>query len=749
MTIHSFPPESSSADGLNHTPHDGGESFTDNADDPAPEPGWTDGVTEVDDVHLDGTAETFVSTGWPAFPQPDTARRMANAVRVLAMDAIEKAKSGHPGMPMGMADIAVALWSAHLKHSPADPTWFDRDRFVLSNGHGSMLLYALLHLSGYDLSIDDIQNFRQLHSKTPGHPEVGVTPGVETTTGPLGQGLANAVGMALAEKLLAGEFNRPGHTIVDHFTWVFAGDGCLMEGISHEACALAGVHRLSKLVVLYDDNGISIDGNVQGWYRDDVPARFQSYGWNVIDAVDGHDAWAVGEAIAQARDWGSNGRELGDGERRFAPTIIICKTVIGKGSPNRAGTAKAHGEALGADEIAATRRELGWSEPPFVIPADLYAAWDATQVGAERHARWQDAFAAYAAAYPEEAAELERRMRGVLPADWEDIMDNLVMDTVMEAQTVATRKASQLALNYLGPALPELIGGSADLTGSNLTAWKGVENLRPSPDSASDLNGGRHINYGVREFGMAALMNGLALHGGFIPYGGTFLVFSDYARNALRVAALSKLRVIHVFTHDSIGLGEDGPTHQPVETAASLRLIPNMDVWRPADSVETAIAWQAAIENEEKPTCLLLSRQNLPFIEREVVDVDLIRRGAYAVHAPRGAKAVIIATGSEVSLALAAAAQLAEEKIRVRVVSMPSTTTFDQQDVAYKRRLLPDDLPRIAVEAGVTDFWWKYRPEAVVGIDRFGESAPASVLNQHFGMTADNVAATVRQVLGL
>ena len=749
MTIHSFPPESSSADGLNHTPHDGGESFTDNADDPAPEAGWTDGVTEVDDVHLDGTAETFVSTGWPAFPQPDTARRMANAVRVLAMDAIEKAKSGHPGMPMGMADIAVALWSAHLKHSPADPTWFDRDRFVLSNGHGSMLLYALLHLSGYDLSIDDIQNFRQLHSKTPGHPEVGVTPGVETTTGPLGQGLANAVGMALAEKLLAGEFNRPGHTIVDHFTWVFAGDGCLMEGISHEACALAGVHRLSKLVVLYDDNGISIDGNVQGWYRDDVPARFQSYGWNVIDAVDGHDAWAVGEAIAQARDWGSNGRELGDGERRFAPTIIICRTVIGKGSPNRAGTAKAHGEALGADEIAATRRELGWSEPPFVIPADLYAAWDATQVGAERHARWQDAFAAYAAAYPEEAAELERRMRGVLPADWEDIMDNLVMDTVMEAQTVATRKASQLALNYLGPALPELIGGSADLTGSNLTAWKGVEMLRPSADNDADLNGGRHINYGVREFGMAAVMNGLALHGGFIPYGGTFLVFSDYARNALRVAALSKLRVIHVFTHDSIGLGEDGPTHQPVETAASLRLIPNMDVWRPADSVETAIAWQAAIENEEKPTCLLLSRQNLPFIEREVVDVDLIRRGAYAVHAPRGAKAVIIATGSEVSLALAAAAQLAEEKIRVRVVSMPSTTTFDQQDVAYKRRLLPDDLPRIAVEAGVTDFWWKYRPEAVVGIDRFGESAPASVLNQHFGMTADNVADTVRQVLGL
>ncbi len=752
MTDHSFPTEAPATAELDFSPDEaGGETL------PATEHvGWSDGVTEVDDVTLPDAqkpAEAFVATGWPAFPSPDTARRMANAIRVLSMDAIEKARSGHPAMPMGMADIAVALWGAHFKHDPAQPGWFDRDRFVLSNGHGSMLLYSLLHLTGYDLSIDDIKDFRQLHSKTPGHPEVGVTPGVETTTGPLGQGLANAVGMALAEKLLAAEFNRPGHDIVDHFTWVFAGDGCLMEGVSHEACALAAIWRLSKLVMLYDDNGISIDGDVKGWYRENVAERFAAYGWNVIDAVDGHDAWAVAQAIAQARDWGETGRPVVDGEGvgelRFAPTIIICKTVIGKGSPNRAGTAKAHGESLGAEEIAATRKALGWSEPPFEIPADLYAAWDATQVGAERHARWQDDFDAYAAQFPEEAAELERRMRGVLPADWEDIMDNLVMDTVMEAENIATRAASQRALNYLGPALPELLGGSADLTGSNLTAWKGVEMLRPSADNDADLNGGRHINYGVREFGMAAVMNGLALHGGFIPYGGTFLVFSDYARNALRVAALSKQRVIHVFTHDSIGLGEDGPTHQPVETAACLRLIPNMSVWRPADTVETAIAWQAAIENEEGPTCLLLSRQGLPFIEREVVDVDEIRRGAYLVHAPRAAKAVLIATGSEVSLALAAARQLADEGIRVRVVSMPSTTTFDSQDVAYKRRLLPDDLPRIAVEAGVTDFWWKYRPAAVVGIDRFGESAPASVLNQHFGMTADNVAATVRQVLGL
>lgn len=697
-----------------------------------------------------GRGSSFVSSGWPAFPEPALAQRMANAIRMLAVDAVEKARSGHPGMPMGMADIAVALWAAHLKHSPANPGWFDRDRFVLSNGHGSMLLYALLHLCGYELSIDDIRNFRQLHSRTPGHPEWGVTPGVETTTGPLGQGLANAVGMALAEKLLAGEFNRPGYDIIDHFTWAFVGDGCLMEGISHEVCSLAGVLRLSKLIVLYDDNGISIDGEVQSWYRDDTPARFAAYGWHVIDNIDGHDAWAVAQAIQQAREWAVQGRPAGqEGERRFAPTLIVCKTVIGQGSPNRAGTAKSHGEALGPDEVAATRKALNWSLPPFEIPSDLYAAWDATAAGDERHARWQDAFAAYSAEYPAEAAELGRRMRGVLPADWEDIVDNMIMDVVTQAESIATRAASQRALDYLGPALPELLGGSADLTGSNLTRWKGAEALRADPDSAAALNGGRHINYGVREFGMSAIMNGLSLHGGFIPYGGTFLVFSDYARNALRVAALSKQRVIHVYTHDSIGLGEDGPTHQPVEHAASLRLIPNMDVWRPADTVETAIAWQAAIENEEGPTCLLLSRQALPFIEREVVDVDAIRAGAYAVHAPRAAKAVLMASGSEVALALAAARQLAEEGIRVRVVSVPSTTAFDRQDTGYKRRLLPDGLPRVVVEAGVTDFWWKYRPEAVVGIDRFGESAPAPVLNQHFGMTADNVAATVRRVLGI
>ena len=728
MTDHSLPNEPMSTDTLDFSPEGCGESSPMAAD--------------------EGLADSFVSSGWPAFPSPGMAQRMADAVRVLSMDAVEKARSGHPGMPMGMADIAVALWASHLKHSPAHPGWFDRDRFVLSNGHGSMLLYALLHLSGYDLSIDDIRNFRQLHAKTPGHPEWGVTPGVETTTGPLGQGIANAVGMALAEKLLAGEFNRPGHDIVDHFTWAFVGDGCLMEGISHEVCSLAGVLQLSRLVVVYDDNGISIDGQVQDWYRDDTASRFLAYGWNVIDGIDGHDAWAVGQALQQAREWGRSGR-LVDGVRRFAPTLLVCKTTIGRGSPNRAGTAKSHGEALGPDEVAATRKALGWSLPPFEIPAELYAAWDATQVGAERHARWEDAFAAYAAEYPAEAAELERRMRGVLPADWEDIVDNMVSDMVMQGENIATRAASQKALNYLGPALPELIGGSADLTGSNLTAWKGVEALRPSGEADGAFNGGRHINYGVREFGMAAIMNGLALHGGFIPYGGTFMVFSDYARNALRMAALCRQRVIHVLTHDSIGLGEDGPTHQPIEHAAALRLIPNMDVWRPADTVETAIAWQAAIENEERPTCLLLSRQGLPFIEREVVDADAIRRGAYVVHAPRAARAILIATGSEVSLALAAARLLADEGIRVRVVSMPSTTTFDRQDTVYKRRLLPDDLPRIAVEAGVTDFWWKYRPEAVVGIDRFGESAPASALNQHFGMTADNIAATVRQVLAI
>ncbi len=686
-------------------------------------------------------------------PDAATTRRMGDAIRALAMDAVEQARSGHPGMPMGMAEIAVALWGVHLKHSPAHPTWFDRDRFVLSNGHGSMLLYALLHLSGYDLPIDELRRFRQLHSRTPGHPEVGITAGVETTTGPLGQGLANAVGFALAEKLLAQEFNRPGFPIVDHFTWVFAGDGCLMEGVSHEACSLAGVLKLSKLVLLYDDNGISIDGAVKEWFRDDTPMRFEAYGWNVIDGVDGHDAWAVERAIAQAKAWATDGRPDGstaDGRpagRRFAPTLIVCKTVIGKGAPTRAGTAKAHGEALGAEEIAGTRKALNWSSAPFEIPSDVYAAWDATATGAHRQAAWEDLFAAYAERFPAEAGEFERRMRGVLPADWERICQAMVDDMLAKGESIASRAASRQALNHLGPALPELLGGSADLTGSNLTDWKGVTALRAGAADSPDLAAGRHINYGVREFGMCAIMNGIALHGGFIPYGGTFLVFSDYARNALRIAALSKQRVVYVFTHDSIGLGEDGPTHQPVEHAATLRLIPNLAVWRPADTVETAVAWACAIENEDGPTALLLSRQALPALVRTPAEVAAIRRGACIVRDPARPRAVLLATGSEVSVALAAAELLAGDGTAVRVVSIPSTTVFDRQDVTYKRSLVPDNLPRIAVEAGVTDFWWKYRCDAVVGIDRFGESAPAPELFRLFGITAENVADTVRAVL--
>ena len=687
-----------------------------------------------------------------ALPDEATTRRMADAIRALAMDAVEQAKSGHPGMPMGMADIATALWAGHLKHSPAQPNWFDRDRFVLSNGHGSMLLYALLHLSGYDLPIEQIRAFRQLHSKTPGHPEVGMTPGVETTTGPLGQGLANAVGFALAEKLLAGEFNRPDHAIVDHFTWVFAGDGCLMEGISHEASSLASVWNLSKLVVLYDDNQISIDGNVSNWFRDDTPARFRAYGWNVIDAVDGHDAWAVDQAIRQAKTWGVEGRAVDGGGLRFAPTLIVCKTVIGKGAPTRAGTAKAHGEALGAEEIAGARRSMNWPYAPFEIPADVYAAWDATAVGAQRQGDWEDRFARYAEAYPAEAAEFERRMRGVLPGNWEAIRQGMIDDAQTKAESIATRAASRAALNHLGPALPELLGGSADLTGSNLTDWKGVVPLRQATDAdgqaAGLLNGGRHINYGVREFGMTAVMTGVALHGGFIPYGGTFLVFSDYARNAIRVAALSRQREVYVFTHDSIGLGEDGPTHQPVEHAASLRLIPNLDVWRPADTVETAVAWASAIEHEDGPTALLLSRQALPFLKHDAAQIAAIKRGAWIVRDPKKPAAALLATGSEVSLALAAADLLAAEGIEVRVVSVPSTTVFDRQEVTYKRLLVPDNLPRVAVEAGSTEFWWKYRCDAVVGLDRFGESAPAGKLFELFGFTAQNVAATVRGVLG-
>jgi transketolase len=673
--------------------------------------------------------------------------RMASAIRALAMDAVEQANSGHPGMPMGMADIAVALWGRHLRHNPAHPTWFDRDRFVLSNGHGSMLLYALLHLTGYDLSIDELRNFRKLHSKTPGHPEVGVTPGVETTTGPLGQGLANAVGMALSERMLSAEFNRDGFPIVDHFTWVFAGDGCLMEGISHEVCSLAGTWGLSKLVVLYDDNGISIDGEVQSWFRDDTLRRFESYGWNVIAEVDGHDVDAVDAAIEIAKEWGTNGREMPGGQR-FAPTLIQCRTVIGKGAPTRAGKSKAHGEPLGAEEIAGVRRWMGWNHGPFEIPADVYSAWDATGSGAQRQAAWDDLFAAYAERYPQQAGEFERRMRGVLPATWEFTAQRAIDEAVAKAETIATRKASQNALHHFGPALPELLGGSADLTGSNLTDWKGAGAFRSfgGPDGQSFV-AGRHVNYGVREFGMAALMNGVALHGGHLPFGGTFLTFSDYSRNAIRMAALMKQRVIHVFTHDSIGLGEDGPTHQSVEHAASLRLIPGLDVWRPADPVEAAVSWAMSIERDDGPSALLLSRQAVPFVTRSDAQVEAIRHGGYVVRDAAEPRCAIIATGSELGLAMAARELLAEDGIEVRIVSMPSTSVFDRQDVTYKARVLPDTLPRIAVEAGVTDGWWKYRCDAVVGLDRYGESAPAGTLFKLFGFTPENVADTVRAVL--
>ena len=663
---------------------------------------------------------------------------MADAIRALAMDAVQQANSGHPGAPMGMAEVAVALWGRHLKHNPLDPRWPDRDRFVLSNGHGSMLLYALLHLSGYDLPIDELKRFRQLHSRTTGHPEVGVTPGVETTTGPLGQGVANAVGMALAEKLLAAEFNRPGHAVVDHRTWVFLGDGCLMEGVSHEACALAGAWKLDKLVAIYDDNGISIDGPVAPWYVDDVGLRFAGYGWRVIGPVDGHDVAAMDAAIREAKT--PCGR----------PTLIVAKTTIGKGSPNRAGSAKAHGEALGADEVRLTREALGWPHAPFAIPAAVYAAWDAKAAGAAAQAAWHDRLAAYRAAHPELAAEFERRMAGRLPAGFAQVAVDAAVAAHAQAQTVATRKASQIALEAFTKALPELLGGSADLTGSNLTNTPHTPALRFGADGAP--NGGRHINYGVREFGMAAVMNGIALHGGFIPYGGTFLTFCDYSRNAIRMAALMKQRVVHVFTHDSIGLGEDGPTHQSVEHAASLRLIPGLDVWRPADTAETVIAWTMALGQPTRPSALLLSRQNLPYAPKSALDD--IAKGAYVLAEPgevglkKKPQAVIVATGSEVQLALHAQQLLAQQHgIAVRVVSMPSTTVFDRQGADYKTEVLPPKLPRIAVEAGVTDFWWKYGCAAVVGIDTYGESAPAPALFEHFHFTARNVADTVRQVL--
>jgi transketolase len=668
----------------------------------------------------------------------------ANAIRALAMDAVQAANSGHPGAPMGMADMAVALWGRHLRHNPTNPAWANRDRFVLSNGHGSMLIYALLHLTGYKLPIGELKNFRQLGSKTAGHPEVGHTPGVETTTGPLGQGLTNAVGMALAEKLLASEFNRDGHAIVDHNTYVFLGDGCLMEGISHEAIALAGAWKLNKLVALYDDNGISIDGQVAPWFIDDTPKRFEACGWNVIRAVDGHDVDAVDQAIAAAKNSADK------------PTLICCKTSIGKGSPNRANTAKAHGEPLGAEEIKLTREVLGWPHAPFAVPKDVYAAWDAKELGKSFEAAWNAQFAAYKAAFPELAKEFTRRMKGELPKQFHQIAVDAVLAAHTKAETVASRKASQIALEAYTAALPELLGGSADLTGSNLTNTQSTPSLRF--DLAGNVvkneagQGGRHINYGVREFGMAAVMNGVALHGGFIPYGGTFLTFSDYSRNAIRMAALMKQRVIHVFTHDSIGLGEDGPTHQSVEHAASLRLIPNLDVWRPGDTAETAVAWAVALQNSNKPTALLLSRQNLPYAPKH--DLGDISRGAYVLAEPsevglkKKAQAVIIATGSEVQLALKAQDLLARVyNIAVRVVSMPSTTTFDRQDAAYKADVLPRGLPRIAVEMGSTDGWWKYGVAAVVGLDTYGESAPAPALFEHFGFTAQNVADTVRTVL--
>lgn len=672
---------------------------------------------------------------------------MANAIRALAMDAVQQANSGHPGAPMGMADMAVALWGRHLKHSPHNPNWFDRDRFVLSNGHGSMLIYAVLHLTGYKLPISELKNFRQLHSKTPGHPEYGYTPGVETTTGPLGQGLTNAVGMALAEKLLAKEFNREGHTVVDHNTYVFMGDGCLMEGISHEAAALAGAWKLNKLVALYDDNGISIDGQVAPWFIDNTAVRFAAYGWNVLGPIDGHDAELVANSIEGAK------------KSSDKPTLIICKTHIGKGSPNRANTAKAHGEPLGAEEIKLTREALNWPHAPFEVPKETYDAWDAKAKGLAAEAAWDAKFAAYKAAHPELAAELVRRMKGELPKSFAQLAVDTVIGSHTKAETVASRKASQLALEAFTAGLPEMLGGSADLTGSNLTNTKSTPSLRfdmngevvltANADGVSSI--GRHINYGVREFGMAAIMNGIALHGGYIPYGGTFLTFSDYSRNAIRMAALMKLRVVHVFTHDSIGLGEDGPTHQSIEHAASLRLIPNLDVWRPGDTAETAVAWAVALENKNKPTALLLSRQNLPYAPKK--DLGNISRGAYVLAEPaevglnKKAQAVIIATGSEVQLALKAQEILAAHKIAVRVVSMPSTTTFDKQKTAYKSEVLPEGIPRIAVEMGVTDGWWKYGCAAVVGIDSYGESAPAPVLFKHFGFTAENVADTVRKVL--
>ena len=665
----------------------------------------------------------------------DARAELANAIRALAMDAVQQANSGHPGMPMGMAEIAETLWNHHLRHNPANPAWANRDRFLLSNGHGSMLLYALLHLAGYELPLEELKRFRQLHSKTPGHPEYGCAPGVETTTGPLGQGVSNAVGMALAERLLAAEFNRPGLDIVDHHTYVFLGDGCMMEGVSHEACALAGTLGLGKLIAVYDDNGISIDsdkGTIRQWYTDDVKRRFEAYGWQVIGPIDGHDVTQVDRALKKAK------------RERARPSLICAKTVIAKGAPTKANTGAAHGAALGEKEVAATREAIGWKHPPFEIPQEVYDGWNARKRGAAAERRWKKLLAAYEKQYPAEAAEFRRRAAGELPRDFRARVEALVSETDVRAETVATRKASQNALEVFATVLPELVGGSADLTNSNLTMVK-------TSKVVGAQGGGNYVFYGVREFGMCAVMSGIALHGGFIPYGGTFLVFSDYARNALRLAAMMGVRVIYVFTHDSIGLGEDGPTHQPIEHAASLRLIPNMEVWRPCDTVETVVAWGYALERKDGPTSLLLTRQNVAFVKRERPQLESVRRGGYVISEAAGgpARAAVIATGSEVAPALAAQKLLAQEGVPVRVVSMPSTTVFDRQDAAYRDSVLGRGLPRVAVEAGVTDYWRKYvgLEGVVIGIDRFGESAPGGELFKHFGFTPEKIVAAVKSLL--
>ncbi|GHY48152.1 transketolase 1 [Vibrio cholerae] len=660
-------------------------------------------------------------------------KQLANAIRALSMDGVQKANSGHPGAPMGMADIAEVLWRSHLNHNPQNPNWADRDRFVLSNGHGSMLIYSLLHLSGYELSIDDLKNFRQLHSKTPGHPEYGYAPGIETTTGPLGQGITNAVGMAIAEKALAAQFNKPGHDIVDHFTYVFMGDGCLMEGISHEACSLAGTLGLGKLIAFWDDNGISIDGHVEGWFSDDTPKRFEAYGWHVIPAVDGHDADAINAAIEAAKAETSR------------PTLICTKTIIGFGSPNKAGSHDCHGAPLGNDEIKAAREFLGWEHAPFEIPADIYAAWDAKQAGASKEAAWDEKFAAYAKAYPAEAAEYKRRVAGELPANWEAATSEIIANLQANPANIASRKASQNALEAFGKLLPEFMGGSADLAPSNLTMWSGSKSL-----TAEDFSG-NYIHYGVREFGMTAIINGIALHGGFVPYGATFLMFMEYARNAMRMAALMKVQNIQVYTHDSIGLGEDGPTHQPVEQIASLRMTPNMSTWRPCDQVESAVAWKLAIERKDAPSALIFSRQNLAQQPRSAEQVANIAKGGYILKDCAGQpELILIATGSEVELAVAAYEQLSAEGKAVRVVSMPSTDTFDKQDAAYREAVLPAAVTkRIAIEAGIADFWYKYVGFGgrIIGMTSFGESAPAGELFKLFGFTTENVVKQAKELL--